>query len=142
MLYCEYDCNIVCHKIFIMIHLLMYRLSYSEAIIHHAAINQSHCCFIIINVWIVIPVNKRELLFTLSFHFFKCLVLVMHITLWCFVSYKAILMQVVTIHLININIQYWEVYFLFLVIFSKKIFFKDLFIFGCVGSSLLCSGFL
>ena len=62
---------VICHKKFIMIHSLVYRLGYHEESyqLHEATIKQSYCCFFLINTWIIIPANKYEFLFHIIFSF-------------------------------------------------------------------------
>ena len=79
ILYYEYVCNTVCHKIFIIIHLLAYRQDYHEAIllitlICHKAIVLLLFCYQCMNFYA--PVNKYEYII------FSCFMsrIVIHIT--------------------------------------------------------------
>ena len=71
--YYEYDCNTVCHKHFIMIHLLVYRQGYREAIlsttlVYHKAIILLLLCYQCMNHYAL--VNKYEFLCQIIFSYF------------------------------------------------------------------------
>ena len=71
ILYYEYDCDAVCHKNFIVIHSLVYRLGYQEATTsitlgYHKAITSLLLRYQCMNV---IPVNIYEFLFHIIFSF-------------------------------------------------------------------------
>ena len=72
ILYYKYDCNIVCHKHFIMIHSLVGRLDYHEAIVsitlgYHKALIFSLLCYQCMNCYTCKWYTNFFLI--LSFHF-------------------------------------------------------------------------
>lgn len=114
ILYYEYDCNTICHKNLIMIHSLLYRLSYHEAIVlitlsyhkaiillllHDQCVNHSLYLQIIINFFHII------------FSFLRSSVnIIMYIisTVFCITSaYDACILMIWCISYHQYFVQYW-----------------------------------